>query len=275
MTTLPPASSAASACPDRARRLGERRGQFGAAVVRALAQDRARAAHCLGQPPGCLGGKVGAPGRDVEDRDGIARHGVANGHAGTDPFVKARAPVLGTADQHRSGRLQRGAHPVGPCRPLRPARPRRHVAVQRAAQRLLVALDRQDSTRPVGDRDDTAQILDLARDRRRGAAELGEHDLVLERVLGGRFVLRGCCRRLTQAWVDVVLLATAIPGCRHLGPYPPDTVVPGEKAFACRGDGSVPLRIAHAMALCGLHVCGEVYAGKASAAPRSARSLSA
>ena len=35
-------------------RLGERRGQLGAAVAGALAQDRARAAHRLGQPPGCL-----------------------------------------------------------------------------------------------------------------------------------------------------------------------------------------------------------------------------
>ena len=51
--------------------LGERRGQLGAAVVGALAQDRARAAHRLGQPLGRLRRKVGAPGRDVEHRDGI------------------------------------------------------------------------------------------------------------------------------------------------------------------------------------------------------------
>ena len=34
---------------------------------------------------------------------GILRHGVANGHAGTDPLVEAPAPVLRSADQHRSG----------------------------------------------------------------------------------------------------------------------------------------------------------------------------
>ena len=55
-------------------RLGERRGQLGAAVAGALAQDRARAAHRLGQPPGRLRRKVGAPGRDVEHRDGIVGH---------------------------------------------------------------------------------------------------------------------------------------------------------------------------------------------------------
>ena len=114
-------------------RLGEGRGQFGAAVLGALAQDRARAAHRLGQPSGGLGRKLGAPGRDVEDRDGVVGHGVANGHAGTDPLVEARAPVLGPADQHRPGRLERGAHPVRPRRPFRPARPWRHVAVARAA----------------------------------------------------------------------------------------------------------------------------------------------
>ena len=54
--------------------LGEGRGQLGAAVAGALAQDRARAADGLGQPLGCLRRKVGAPGRDVEDRHGIAGH---------------------------------------------------------------------------------------------------------------------------------------------------------------------------------------------------------
>jgi hypothetical protein len=130
----------------------------------------------------------------------------------------------------------------------------------RAAQRVLVALDGQDPTRAVGDGDDAAHVLDLARDRRRGTAELGEHDLVLERVLGGGFVLRGCRRRVTQTRIDVVLLATAVPGRGHLGPHPSDTVVPSEKPFARCVHGSIPLRIAHAMTLCGLHVCDGVYA---------------
>ena len=90
ITTLPLASSAASAWPRPRSRLGEGRGQFGAAVAGALAQDRARAAHRLGQPPGRLLRKVGAPGRDVEDRDRVAGHGVANGDAGADPLVEAR-----------------------------------------------------------------------------------------------------------------------------------------------------------------------------------------
>ena len=47
----------------------------------------------------------------------------------------------------------------------------------------MVALDRQDPARAVRDGDDAADAPDLARDRRRGAAELGEDDLVLERVL--------------------------------------------------------------------------------------------
>ena len=110
------------------------------------------------------------------------------------PVHQCSGPLISTG----SGRLERGAHPVRPRRPLRPARPRRHVALARAAQRLLVALDGQDPTRAVGDGDDAAEALDLARDRRRGAAELGEHDLVLERVLGGRLVLRGRRRGLAS-----------------------------------------------------------------------------
>ena len=226
------------ACP------GEGRGQLGAAVVGTLAQDGPRAAHRPGQPRRRLGRKVGAPGRDVQHRDGLARHGVAHGHARTDPLVKAHAPVLGPADQDGSRRLERRAHPVRARRPLRPARPRRHVAVPRAMQRLLVALDGQDPPRPVGHGDDAADALDLARDRRRGAAELGEHDLVLERVLGGILVLRGRCRRLAETRVDPVLLAAAIPGRRHLGPDATHAVVPGEEPLARRGHGLVALRVA-------------------------------
>ena len=145
MTTLPLASRAARACPDRAR-----------AWVNAAASSAplswARWRRIARAPPTALdshsaacGRKVGAPGRDVEDRDGIAGHGVAHGHAGTDPLVEARAPVLGPADQHRSRRLERRAHPVRPRRPLRPARPRRHVAVPRAAQRLACRPGRSGS----------------------------------------------------------------------------------------------------------------------------------
>ena len=200
-------------------------------------------------------------------------HRVANGHAGTDPLVKARAPVLGAADQHRSGCLERRAHPVRARRPLRPARPRRHVAVPRAAQRLLVALDGQNPTRAVGDGDDAADALDLVRDRCRRTAELGEHDLVLERVLGGRFVLRGRRRRLTQTRVDVVLLAAAIPRRGDFGPDAPDTVVPSEETFARCGHRSVPLRVTHAMTPCGLaHLWDRVYAANAAASIKAPRS---
>src|SRR4051794_6795045 len=81
----------------------ECRDQFGGAVAGALTQDRVRAGYCLRKPARGLGWKVGMPGRDVEDRNCIASHGVPNGYAGTDPLVKARAPVLGPADQHGSG----------------------------------------------------------------------------------------------------------------------------------------------------------------------------
>ena len=160
--------------------------------------------------------------------------------------------MLGPADQHRSGRFERGAHPVGPRRPFRPARPRRHVALPRAAQRLLVAVDGQDATRAVGDGHDAAEVLDLARDRRRGTAELGEDDLVLERVLGGRLVLRGRDGGLPQTRVDVVLLATSIPRGGHLGPDPPHAVVASKKALTRCGYRLVPLRVAPAMTPRGL-----------------------
>ena len=84
-------------------------------------------------------------------------------------------------------------------------------------------------------------------DRRRGAAELGEDDLVLERVLGGGLVLLGRGGRRAQRWVDVVLLAAAIPGRGHFGPDPPNAVVPGEKPFSRCVDRLVPLRVADAM----------------------------
>src|SRR4029078_7002737 len=94
--------------------------------------------------------------------------------------------------------------------------------------------------------------FDLARDRRRGTAELGEHDLVLERVLGRILVLRARGRCLAATGVDAVLLAAAIPGRRHLRPDATNAIVTGQEPFACRGHGLVPLRVAHAMAPCGL-----------------------
>src|SRR3954454_944942 len=230
----------------------ECRDQFGGAVAGALTQDRVRAGYCLRKPARGLGWKVGAPGRDVEDRNCIVSDRVPNGYAGTDPLVKASAPVLGPADQHGSAGLERRAHPVRARRPLRPARPRRHVAVARAGQRLLVAVDRQDPTRTIGDGHDAADVLDLGRDRRRGAPELGEHVLVLERLLRRGPVVRGRRRCLTQARVDVVLLATAVPRRDHLGSDPTNAIIALEEAFTRCRDRSVPLRVSHAVALCGL-----------------------
>ena len=250
MTTLPLASSAASAWPDRAL-------AWANAVASSPPLSRARWRRtarapltAFGQPAGCLRGQVVAPRRDVEDREGVGRHRVADGHAATDPLVEALAPVLGPADQHRSGSLQRGAHPVRPGRPLRPARPRRHVALARAAQRARVAVDAQDLGGAVGDRDDAPEALDLGRDRHRGAAEVGEHDRLLERVLGRRLGVGG--RRALQPRVDVVLLAAAVPGCRHLGPDAAHAVIAGEEAFACRPHRLVPLRVTGAMTLASL-----------------------
>ena len=269
MTTLPLASSAASACPNRAR-LGERGRQLRAAVAGALAQDRAHAAHGAGQPSRRLRGQVVAPGGDVEDRDGIVGHRVANGHAAADPLVEAGAPVLGPADQHRSRGLERGAHPVGPGRPLRPARPRRHVGLARLAQRVHVALDRQDPTDAVGDRHHAAEVLDLGRDRRGGAPEVGEHDLMLERVLGRGLVTDGRRRGPDETRVDVVLLAASVPGRCHLGPHPADPVVAGEKAFASGGHRAVPLAVAGALTLAGPAHPRRSLRWFASSAPRSA-----
>jgi hypothetical protein len=113
-------------------------------------------------------------------------------------------------------------------------------------------VDGEDPTRTVGDRDDAADAPDLVRDRSRGAAELGEHDLVIEPVLGGGLVLHGRGRRMAQARIDVVLLAAAIPGRGHLGSDPTNTVVPGEKPFPRCRDRPVPLCVNAALALCGL-----------------------
>ena len=247
ITTLPLASRAASRLPGVRVRPRERRGELGAAVTRTLTQACAGIAHGPGQPPGRLGRKVVAPGRDVEDRDGVARDGVAHGHAGADPLVEAAAPVLGPADQHRSGRLERRAHPVRARRPLRPARPRRHVAVVRVVERLLVALNGQKPSGAVGDGDDAADALHVGRDRGRGAAELREDDLVLERVLGRRLILRRGGRRHGQAGVDVVLLATAVPGRRDLGPDAANAVVAREELVARCRHGLVPLRVGDAV----------------------------
>ena len=238
--------------PGSRSRLGERRGQFGTAVVGALTQARARVADRSGEPAGGLLRKLGAPRRDVEHRHGITRHRVANGDAGAHPFVESRAPVLRAADQHRPGRLERRAHPVGARRPLRPARPRRHVARARACERVLVALDGEDATRGVGDGDDAAHALHLAGDRRRGAAELGEHDFVLERLHRRGLVLGGCGRGDGQTRVDVILLATSVPRRRHLGPDPTHAVVPGEEPLARRRDRFVSLCVGDAVATCGL-----------------------
>jgi hypothetical protein len=119
-------------------------------------------------------------------------------------------------------------------------------------ERLPVALDGQDPARTVGDGDDAADALDLGCDGRRRAAELGEHDLVFERVLGGRLVLRGRRRCHAQTRVDVVLLAAAIPRCGHLGSDPTNAVVSGEKPLTRCRDRLIPLRLTQVMVLCGL-----------------------
>ena len=165
---------------------------------------------------------------------------------------KADAPVLRSADQDRPRRLERRAHAVRARRPLRPAGPRRHVAVARASERLGVALDRQDPARAVRDGDDAADVRDLARDRRRGAAELGKDDLVLERVLVRMLLLRRGGRCHGQARVDVVLLPAAVPGRGHLGPDAPTRSSPARNRSRATVTALVALRVAHAMAPCGL-----------------------
>src|SRR4051794_31468963 len=125
-------------------------------------------------------------------------------------------------------------------------------------ERLLVALDRQDATGTIGDGDDAAKALDLAPDRRCGAAELGEHDLVLQRMVAGRLVERGRRRRRAEKRVDVVLLAAPIPGGGYLGADPTDTVVPREEPFTRGCHRVVPLYVSDPVAICGLaHARGE------------------
>src|SRR3954447_15859970 len=259
MTTLPLASRAASAWPDRALAWANaaassaplsraRWRRIARTPLTALdSQPAARA----GQPPRRLRGQVVAPGRAVEDRDGVVGHRVTNGDAAADPLVEAVAPVLGPADQHRPRRLERGAHPVGPGRPFRPARPRRHVGLARAAQRVRVSLDGEDPPEPVGDGDDAAEALDLGRDRRGGPAEVGEHDLVLERVLGRGLVVGGRRRGGVEAGVDVVLLATSVPRRGDLRPDSAHSVVTGEEALPRGGDRPIAIRVTGAMRLDG------------------------
>ena len=249
MTTLPPASSAASAWPDRALAWANAAASS-APLSRARWRRTARAPlTALDSQPAACAGRLW---RHVETSRTATGSAVTGSRTATPAQIHSSnpvAPVLGPADQHRSGSLERGAHPVRPGRPLRPARPRRHVALPRAAQRVRVALDGQDLGCAIGDRDDAPEALDLGRDRRGGAAEVGEHDRVLERVLGRRLVVGGRGRCADQPRVDVVLLAAAVPGCRHLGSDSPHTVIAGKKAFACRSHRPVPLRVTEAMTL--------------------------
>ena len=201
--------------------------------------------------------QVGAPGRDVQDRDRVIGHRVADRDAGADPLVeKPRHQCSGPLISTGSGRFERRAHPVRPRRPFRPARPRRHVALARAAQRLLVALDGQDATRAVGDGDDAAE---RSRPRSRSTPRHRRAGRTRSRA-------RACARRRTrpartrrgpdQTRVDVVLLATAIPRRGHFGSDPPHAVVASEKALARCGHRLVPLRVAPAMTPRGLaHRC--------------------
>jgi hypothetical protein len=107
----------------------------------------------------------------------------------------------------------------------------------------------QDLGCAVGDRDDAPEALDLGRDRRGGSAEVGEHDRVLERVLGRRLVLGGRGRRAEEPRVDVVLLPAAVPGRRHLGSDTAHAIIAGKEAFARRSYRPVPLRVTEAMTL--------------------------
>jgi hypothetical protein len=92
-----------------------------------------------------------------------------------------------------------------------------------------------------------SRALDLRGDRRRGAAELGEHDLLLERVFGGGLVLRGRGRRDAQAGIHVVLLAAAVPRRGDLGPNAANAIVSGEEPLTRGRDRLIPLRISDAV----------------------------
>jgi len=89
-------------------RLGERGGQLDAAVAGALAQERARRSPrwTASLLPARAG--RGAKSRRRGPRRGRRSRGRGR-PGGTDPLVESVAPVLRPADQHRSGRLQRGA----------------------------------------------------------------------------------------------------------------------------------------------------------------------
>ena len=95
-----------------------------------------------------------------------------------------------------------------------------------ARARVVVVTPRgEDAPAGVGDGDDAAQALHLARRGRRQPAQLGEDHVVFEAVVD----LGGGGRGLGEVRVDPVLLPAPVPGDHHLRPHAADVVVAADE----------------------------------------------
>jgi hypothetical protein len=92
----------------------------------------------------------------------------------------------------------------------------------------LASPGRQDAPTGVGHGDEAVEAGHLPSRAGGQAAELGEHDIALDRV--GALVGRGR-RRPVQARVDPVLLAAPVPRREDLRPDALDSVFPGGEAL--------------------------------------------
>ena len=270
MTTLPLASSAASAWPDRAL-------AWANAAASSAPLSRARWRRIARTPltafdshPAACAGRLW---RHVETSRTATASSVTGSRTATPPQTHSSKPVHQCSGPLIStGPGASSAVPI-PLVPVAHSDQHDHGAMlDSRAWRSVFTSPWIVRIRPdaVGDRDHAAEVLDLGRDRRGGAAEVGEHDLVLERVLGRGLVADGRRRGPDEARVDVVLLAAAVPGRGHLGPHPAHPVVAGEKAFASGGHRAVPLAVADAMTLAGPAHPRRSLRWLASSAPRSA-----
>ena len=204
-----------------------------------LSRARRRSVHWVlvtafaSQPPADAG-SWRAPAGDVQDRDRLPGHHVTHRDARADPVVERLAPVLRAPDQDRAVGLERGAHAVRADRTLGPAEPGRQIGVGGSGQRGRVAPLGQDPAGGVGDGDDTADLAHVVRHGRGPKTQLGEHHIVFGRVVD----LRDGHRSRGEVRVDPVLLPTAMPGDRHLGPDARDVILALHEPFPCREHGA-------------------------------------
>ena len=160
----------------------------------------------------------------------------ADSDAGTHPRMKASTPVFWAPDHDWAVAFQRGSHAVGTAGPFRPGEPGGQVAVRGSVKDAPTSPGRQDASIGVGHGDETVEAVDLPSSGCRQAAELGEHDIVVDRVCA--YLARG--GRPVQAGVDLVLLSAPVPRHEDFGPDPLDSVCPGGESLP---GGSGPLEV--------------------------------